>query len=90
MNNFNSTDTYSIKSKSSGRSLDVRQDGEFTGHLILWDYYGAANQQFQFQQVGDKVKIRSKKTQKRLTVAANLHQNGVPVLEESYEGISGQ
>ena len=37
---------YTIKSKHAGRVLDVCQDTDRRGMLIIYDSYGGANQQF--------------------------------------------
>jgi hypothetical protein len=37
---------FTIESKSSGRVLDLCQDGDNKGRLIIYDRWGAPNQQF--------------------------------------------
>jgi hypothetical protein len=43
---------YIFKSKHSGRVLDVCQDFETKGMLIIYDYYGGPNQLFNLRQNG--------------------------------------
>ena len=44
--------TYVFKSKHAGRVLDVCQDPDKKGLLILYDAYGGANQSFILKESG--------------------------------------
>lgn len=70
-NNF-----YTIKSKHSGKVLDVCQDADTKGMLIIYDLYGGPNQHFYlkpngvlsincFKTVGEILNDRSQLSQKR-------------------------
>jgi hypothetical protein len=73
--------TYSIKSKHSGRTLDVCQDADQRGMLIIYDYHGGQNQQFFLKPNGVEIELVSKQSGKSLTVAANSNKNGAPIFE---------
>lgn len=72
---------YSIKSKHSGRTLDVCQDAATKGMLIIYDYYGGQNQQFLLKPNGVEIELVSKQSGKSLTIAANSNKNGAPIFE---------
>lgn len=60
---------YSIQSvHAEGKVLDVAQDGDHKGSLILWDGYGGQNQQFTIKQKGPFYYLKSKKDNRYLTV----------------------
>lgn len=46
---------YTIKSKHSGKVLDVCQDIDTKGMLIIYDFYGGPNQLFQLKPSGVEV-----------------------------------
>lgn len=46
---------YTIKSKNAGRVLDVCQDKDTKGMLIIYDFYGGPNQQFYLRPSGVEV-----------------------------------
>lgn len=81
---------YSIKSKHAGRVLDVCQDTDTKGMLIIYDSYSSANQMFSLRPNGVEVEIVSKQSGKSLTVAANSSKNGAPIFEEPSRGLEGQ
>lgn len=70
---------YTIKSKHSGKVLDVCQDADTKGMLIIYDHYGGPNQLFTLHPSGVEVEIVSKQSGKCLTVAANSAKNGAPI-----------
>lgn len=81
---------YTIKSKHAGRVMDVCQDVDRKGMLIIYDGYGGVNQQFVIRPNGVEVELLSKQTGKILTIAANSSKNGAPVFEEPAKGLEGQ
>jgi hypothetical protein len=52
---FDSSNFYTIKSKHAGRSLDVCQDSDKKGMLIIYDHYGGPNQLFNLKPNGVEV-----------------------------------
>lgn len=78
---FDGNAQYTIKSKHSGRALDVCQDIDKRGMLIIYDLYGGANQKFIIKPNGTDYQLVSKQTGKSLTVAANSTKNGAPIFE---------
>lgn len=76
---MNPNATYSIKSKHANKALDVCQDTNRKGMLIIWENYKQPNQLFKFINHGSYYNIVSAKTNKYLTVAANSSNNGVPI-----------
>jgi hypothetical protein len=63
---------YSIVSKKAGKVLDVAQDGQFQGSLIIWDGYAGENQQFTIIQDGNDFLIKCKKNNGYLTVESDM------------------
>jgi hypothetical protein len=43
---------YIVKSKHSGKALDVCQDTDKKGMLVLWESWGGDNQKFNLKEVG--------------------------------------
>ena len=84
------TSYYTIKSKHSGRVLDICQDTDKKGQLIIYDGCGTDNQIFSLRQQGLEVEIVSKKSNKILTIATNSPKNGAPIVEDSAQGLPGQ
>jgi hypothetical protein len=80
----------SIKSKHSGRVLDVCQDIDRKGMLIIYDDYKGPNQLFISKFNGKEVEFICKQSGKSLTVAANSTKNGAPIFEELVKGLEGQ
>lgn len=74
-----SSSFYTIKSKHAGRVLDVCQDTETKGMLIIYDNFSGPNQLFNLKPSGVEVQIVSKQSGKSLTVAANSSKNGAPI-----------
>jgi hypothetical protein len=72
---------YSIKSKHAGRVLDVCQDVDKRGMLIIYDDCNVPNQLFFIKPNGNEVELVSKQSGKSLTIAANSNKNGAPVFE---------
>ena len=60
---------YSVQSvHAEGKVLDVCQEGENPGSLIIWDGYGGENQAFTIKQKGPHFYFKSKKDKLYLTV----------------------
>ena len=59
---------YSFRSVLADRVLDICQDGENQGSLIIWEGYGGDNQQFTIKQKGDDFYIKCRKDRQYLTV----------------------
>lgn len=72
---------YAIKSKHSGKAMDICQDTDKRGTLIIYDFYGGDNQIFMLKPNGVEVEIVSKQTGKSLSVVDGSDKNGVPILE---------
>jgi hypothetical protein len=49
---FGDNEYYAIKSKHAGKAMDVCQDVDKKGMLIIYDFYGGPNQLFMFKQNG--------------------------------------
>lgn len=49
---FGNNNFYTIKSKHTGRTLDVCQDSDKKGMLIIYDLYGGPNQLFMLRPNG--------------------------------------
>lgn len=81
---------YVIRSKHSNKVMDVCQDVDKKGMLIIYNHYGGPNQGFYIRSDGVSTNIISKQTGKYLTVAGNSDKNGVPVFEEPHTGLDGQ
>jgi hypothetical protein len=74
---------FTIASKSSGRVLDLCQDGDNKGKLIIYDSWGAQNQQFGIVHVSAlEVLLVNRMTGLCLTVANNSDKNGAVIVEE--------
>lgn len=82
--------SYSIRSKHANKVLDVCQDTDRKGMLIIYDNYKQPNQLFKFVNAGSGYHIVSAKSNKMLTVAANSSNNGVPIFEEPLPNLEGQ
>ena len=65
--NFNGRTAF-IRSALSGKNLDVSQDLNNYGDLIVWPYNGGNNQKFQFVQRGQDYEIKSVQSGKVLDV----------------------
>jgi len=59
--------------------LDVCQDKDALGMLIIYDDYKEPNQRFNILKDEDSVNIVSVKSGKLLTVGSNCDRNGAPV-----------
>lgn len=59
---------YSFRSVKADKVIDLCQEGEHQGSLIIWDGYAADNQSFTVAQCGPDVYIKCKKDGKYLTV----------------------
>lgn len=59
---------YSIVSKKAEKVIDLAQDGQHQGTLIIWDGYGGDNQSFTITQSGPDVLLKCRKTGGYLTV----------------------
>jgi hypothetical protein len=68
-----------IVSKTAKKSMDVCQDKDALGMLIIYDDYRSANQRFNVIKDGDSINIVSIKSGKYLTVGSNSDRNGAPV-----------
>jgi hypothetical protein len=68
-----------IKSKSANKVLDVCQDNDAKGMLIIYNDYKQDNQRFDIYMSNTTIYIVSKKTNKFLTVASNSDKNGAPI-----------
>lgn len=74
---------FTIASKSSGRVLDLCQEGENKGKLIIYDSWGAQNQQFAIVHVSPlEVLLVNRQTGLCLTLANNSDKNGAVIVEE--------
>ncbi len=70
----------SIKPKSAPHKvLDICQDKDAFGTLIIYEDYNQPNQRFDILSAGQYVYIVSKKTGKYLTVGSNSDKNGSPI-----------
>ena len=83
-------EVYTITSKPAKKVLDVCQDADKKGMLIIYDAYGGPNQQFIIRPKGVDVQIVCKKSGKALTVADNSNKNGAPVFQDPSQGLEGQ
>lgn len=80
-----------IKSKATNRVLDVCQDKDAFGTLIIYEDYQQQNQRFDILQASqDAYYIRNRKSGKYLTVGSNSEKNYAPIFEEPISGIKGQ
>ena len=68
---------YSFRSVNADRVLDICQEGENQGNLIIWDGYGGDNQKFTVKQKNQDFYIKCKKDGQYLTVEGP--QNGARV-----------
>lgn len=59
---------YSLRSVKADKVIDLCQDGENQGSLIIWEGYGAENQSFNIIQSGPEVFIKCKQNKQYLTV----------------------
>jgi hypothetical protein len=59
--------------------MDVCQDTDKKGMLIIYDFYGGPNQLFIIKAINNELSIISKQSNKLLTVAANSSKNGAPI-----------
>ena len=59
---------YSFRSVKADRVLDLAQDGDNQGSLIIWDGHGGENQMFTLKKKGDGFRIRCKQSGRYLTV----------------------
>ena len=60
---------YAIQSaKAEGKVLDVCQDGQHPGTLVIWEGHGGENQQFTIKQKGPDYYLKCKKSRQYLTV----------------------
>jgi hypothetical protein len=80
-----------IKSKVTDRVLDVCQDKDAYGTLIIYNDYNQLNQRFDILKAGDNVYyILNKKSGKYLTIGSNSEKNSAPIYEEPISGVRGQ
>ncbi len=70
-----------IKSKAANRVLDVCQDKDALGTLIIYEDYAQENQRFDILQADGYVYLVNKKSGKYLTVGSNSERNYAPVFE---------
>ena len=68
-----------IKSKSVNKVMDVCQDADAKGMLIIYHDYKQENQRFNIYMANSTIYIVSKKTNKFLTVGSNSDKNGAPI-----------
>ena len=59
---------YSFRNVKSDRVLDLCQEGEHQGSLVIWDGYAGDNQQFTIKQKGPNYFFKCKKNNQYLTV----------------------
>lgn len=59
---------YSFRSLKADKVIDLCQDGDNQGSLIIWDGYGGENQSFTLIQNGPDVFIKCKHDKQYLTV----------------------
>jgi hypothetical protein len=81
---------YSIKSKNGGRALDVCQDADKKGMLIIYDFYGGPNQLFMLKPNGNAVELVSKQSGKSLTIVNSSSESGALIFEEESKNLEGQ
>ncbi len=81
-----------IKNRKSGKYLDVANWGTDNGANILqWHYHGGANQQFEFQGLGDGVYvIRNVHSGKAMDIGGISKANGANLLQWDYVGGDNQ
>lgn len=79
---------YSFRNVKSGRVIDLCQEGEHQGTLIIWDGYGGENQQFTVKQKGPNYLLKCRKTKQFLTVEGP--QNGARIFCSPKTGEANQ
>lgn len=80
-----------IKSKATNGVLDICQDKDAFGTLIIYEDYKQKNQRFDIlQATQDVYYIRSCKSEKYLTVGSNSEKNYAPIFEQPISGVKGQ
>lgn len=80
-----------IKAKNAPeRVLDVCQDKDGLGMLIIYYDYLQLNQRFDIYTDSSSVYFVSKKTGKYLTVGAESDKNGAPIFEEPESNLASQ
>lgn len=86
------TGRYYLRNRKSGMYMDLANGSSDDGANILqWHFHGGANQQFDFQHLGDGVYvIRSAVSQKALDVAGINVANGANVFQWQYFGSDNQ
>jgi hypothetical protein len=71
-----------IKSKVIDRVLDVCQDKDAYGTLIIYNDYNQLNQRFDILKAGDSIYyLVNKKSGKYLTIGSNSEKNSAPIYE---------
>jgi hypothetical protein len=71
--------------------LDICQDKDAFGTLIIYNDYEQPNQRFDILTTTDDMcYILNRKSGKYLTIAANSEKNSAPIFEEPVSGIKGQ
>lgn len=68
---------YSITSKKAEKVMDICQQGELIGHLIIWTGEAKPNQCFTILQDGPYSYLRDQKTKRYLTVLNANDEAGV-------------
>lgn len=59
---------YSFRSVKAGKVIDLCQEGQNQGTLIIWDGYGGENQQFTLKQKDGEFYFKNRQTKQYLTV----------------------
>jgi hypothetical protein len=70
--------------------LDVCQDKDAFGSLIIYEDYGQDNQRFDILEAENYVYLRNRRSGKYLTVGSNSEKNFAPIFEEPVTGVPGQ
>lgn len=70
--------------------LDVCQDNDRKGMLIIYEDFKQPNQRFDIVKCGDYVNIVNRQNGKLLTVEGNSEKNGAPIFEEPTHDLVGQ
>lgn len=79
-----------MKSKSSGRALDVSQAPNSKDHTIIWDYHGGSNQKFLLQQNAMGLFSIKCHDGRYLTIVNNDSSDGAKCKAEKWSGQPGQ